>query len=262
MRNFIKEKTLQIRKKYTPIFEFIGLVVISFYNLFKKKTKIRKKEILGVLYESGPASLEIVCLISLLVGLILAYIGSLQLEQFGATIYIADLVSLAMLREMGAIMTSIIMAGRTGAAFAAQIATMETNEEIDALRTIGISPIDYLVTPRVISFILFFPLLCLFSNIVGIIGGAIVGIFSFDISFLSYFQETILRISISDLFLGLSKSVVFGIIVSMVSCYYGMNSQRTAEAVGKATTNSVVVSIVLIIVSDALFAILTNVLGI
>ncbi len=248
-------------EKTIAVLSFIGLTTISFCRLLKGKAQVRKKDVILIFYESGPASLGIVCLISLLVGLILAYIGSIQLEQFGATIYIADLVGLAMFREMGAIMASIIMAGRTGAAFAAQIATMETNEEIDALRTTGISPIDFLVLPRVIAFIFMFPLLCVCSDLIGVVGGAFVGIFCFDITLVRYWEQTILRVGLDDLFIGVVKSVFFGIIVSMSACYFGMKSARTAEGVGKATTSSVVVSIVLIIICDAIFAILTNVLG-
>lgn len=248
--------------KTVSVLEFIGLTVVSFCRFFAGKARYRKKDMLLVFYESGPASIGIVCLISLLVGLILAYIGSIQLEQFGAAIYIADLVGLAMLREMGAIMTSIIMAGRTGASFAASIATMEANEEIDALKTTGISPIDFLVVPRVISFIVCFPLLCVISDLVGIIGGAIVGISSFEISPMRYFEQTINRIDLTDFFIGLVKSVFFGIIVSLSACYFGIKSRRTAEGVGSATTSSVVVSIVLIIICDAVFAILTSLLGI
>ncbi len=248
--------------KITSVFEFIGLILMSFWRFFMGKAQVRKKDFVLVFYESGPASLGIVCLISLLVGLILAYIGSIQLQQFGATIFIADLVGLAMLREMGAIMTGIIMAGRTGAAFAASIATMEANEEIDALRTTGISPIDFLVLPRVLAFIVCFPLLCIASDLVGIIGGALVGVLSFDISLTRYWEQTILRVDLVDFFIGLVKSVFFGIIVSVSACYYGINSERTAEAVGKATTSSVVTSIVLIIICDAIFAVLTSIIGI
>lgn len=248
--------------KLVSVLEFIGLVIISLGKFMICKAQYRKKDLLTIFYESGPSSVGIVTLISLLVGLILAYIGSIQLEQFGAAIYIADLVGLAMLREMGAIMTSIIMAGRTGAAFAASIATMEANEEIDALKTTGISPIDFLVTPRVIAFIVCFPLLCIISDLIGILGGAFVGITSFDITPMRYWEQTISRIQLVDFFLGLIKSVFFGIIVSMSACYFGIKSGRTAQAVGESTTSSVVVSIVLIIVCDAVFAVLTSILGI
>lgn len=248
--------------KTISVLEFLGLTILSFSRFFTGKARYRKKDLLLVFYESGPASIGIVCLISLLVGLILAYIGSIQLEQFGAVIYIADLVGLAMLREMGAIMTSIIMAGRTGASFAASIATMEANEEIDALKTTGISPIDFLVVPRVISFIICFPFLCIVSDLVGILGGAIVGVSSFEISPIRYFEQTILRVDLTDFFIGLIKSIFFGIIVSLSACYFGIKSKRTAEGVGNATTSSVVVSIVLIIICDAIFAVLTSVLGI
>jgi phospholipid/cholesterol/gamma-HCH transport system permease protein len=206
--------------------------------------------------------LPIVSLISLLVGLILAFVGAIQLEMFGAQIYVANLVGIATAREMGAMMTAIIMAGRTGAAFAAQLGTMQVNEEIDALRTFGVEPMDFLVLPRMLALILTMPILCLYADLLGLAGGAIVGVGMLDISMTQYIQQTISGLTITDFMVGLVKSAIYGIIVALSGCLRGMQCGRSASAVGLAATSAVVMGIVLIIVTDGLFAVVTNILGI
>ncbi len=182
--------------------------------------------------------------------------------MFGAQIYVADMVGIAMTREMGAMMTGIIMAGRTGAAFAAQLGTMQVNEEIDALTTMGISPMEFLVLPRMLALILMMPLLTLYADLVGIIGGAVVGIGMLDISYTQYFNQTQEALNLTHVAAGIFKSVVYGVLIALSGCLQGMRCGRSASAVGKATTSAVVMAIILIIVSDGLFAVISNALGI
>ena len=242
--------------------EFIGDLALSFQRLLRGKARFRKADILEVIQACGWQALPIVSLISILVGLILAFVGAVQLSLFGAQIYIADLVGIGIAREMGAIMTGIIMAGRTGAAFAANIGTMQVNEEVDALQTLGVSPMDFLVLPRVLALVVMMPLLTVYSDLLGILGGLIVGVGAMDISLIQYLEQTRNALTLTHFSVGLVKSVFFGLIVGLAGCMQGMRCGRSAAAVGQATTSAVVIAIVGIVVADGLFAILTNVLGV
>ncbi len=255
-------ETLKITAIIMGIIIFVGDISLSLYRLFLGKARFLISDLILFFQEAGVYALGIVTLINFLVGLILAYIGAVQLSQFGAQIYIANLVSIGVIREMAPIMTAIIMAGRTGAAYAAQLGTMQVNEEIDALRTLAIRPMDFLVLPRTLALVLMLPLLCLYGDLVGIMGGGIIGVFVLKLSILRYSVQTLSSISIADVFLGITKSAVFGILIAVASCHRGMKCGRSAEAVGKATTSAVVTSLVLIISADALFAVFTNALGI
>ena len=215
-----------------------------------------------IIQECGSQALPIVSLISVLVGLILAFVGAIQLSMFGAQIFVADLVGIAMVRVMGAIMTGIIMAGRTGAAFAAQLGTMQVNEEIDALKTMGISPMEFLVLPRMLALMLMMPLLCLYADLMGILGGMIVGVTMLDLSVMEYYQETKRALSLTNLWIGLFHSAVFGILVSLSGCLRGIQCGRSASAVGDATTSAVVTGIVSIVVATAIITFICQVLGI
>jgi len=241
---------------------FIGEIFQSFLRILTGKGQFRGSDLLLYLQECGAQALPIVSLISLLVGLILAFVGAIQLKMFGAQIYVADLVGIAMVRDMGAIMTGIIMAGRTGASYAAQIGTMQVNEEIDALNTLGVPPIDFLVMPRMIALALMMPLLTLYANLMGIIGGMIVGVFGLDLSFVQYYNETKSAVGFNDLWIGLFSGFVFGVLVATAGCMRGMQCGRSASAVGEATTSAVVTGIVSIVVSTAIITVICNVLGI
>jgi phospholipid/cholesterol/gamma-HCH transport system permease protein len=188
--------------------------------------------------------------------------GAIQLSQFGAQIFVADLVGIGMAREMAAMMVGIILAGRTGAAFAAQIGSMQANEEIDALRTLGISPMEFLVLPRMLALILMTPLLCLYAILMGILGGAVIGVTILDLPPITYFQQTQGAIRLTDFGGGLLKSAVYGAVVAVVGCLRGLQCGRNAAAVGLATTSAVVTSIVFIIVSMAILTVIYNVLGV
>jgi phospholipid/cholesterol/gamma-HCH transport system permease protein len=241
---------------------FIGEATIALGVFLRGKASYRRSELMLIIQECGAQALPIVSLISFLVGLILAFVGAVQLMQFGAQIFVADLVGIAMVREMGAMMAAIIMAGRTGAAFAAQLGTMTVNEEIDALKTLGISPMEFLVLPRMLALILMMPLLCLYADLVGMLGGLLVGVGMLDITFVEYFNQTVGAVDLNDIALGVVKSAVFGVLVALSGCLRGMQSGRSASAVGVAATSAVVTAIVFIIVTDAIFAVVTNIIGV
>jgi phospholipid/cholesterol/gamma-HCH transport system permease protein len=241
---------------------FIGEAFFAFVKLLAGRARYKRSDLTLTLQECGAQALPIVSLISLLVGLILAFIGAVQLRLFGAQIYVADLVGIAMVRVMGPIMTGIIMAGRTGAAFAAQLGSMETNEEIDALKTLGISPMEFLVLPRMLALMLMMPLLGLYANLMGILGGMIVGVGMLDLGLVQYYNQTSEAVGMNDLLIGLFHSVVFGVLVAMAGCLKGMQCGRSASAVGDATTSAVVTGIVSIIVSTAIITVLCEIIGI
>lgn len=258
----VGQNTLQLGRTAGEFLSFLGDATLSFSRLVRGKATFPRADFMAILVDCGSSALPIVSLISLLVGLILAFVGAIQLEMFGAQIYVANLVGIATAREMGAMMTAIIMAGRTGAAFAAQLGTMQVNEEIDALRTFGVEPMDFLVLPRMLALILMMPILCLYADLLGIAGGAVVGVGMLDISMTQYIQQTISGLTLTDFMVGLVKSVIYGIIVALSGCLRGMQCGRSASAVGLAATSAVVMGIVLIIVTDGLFAVVTNILGI
>jgi phospholipid/cholesterol/gamma-HCH transport system permease protein len=239
---------------------FLGEGMLALGALLRGRARLRLTDLFAVIQECGPRALGIVSLISFLIGLILGFVGAVQLQQFGAAIFVANLVAIAMTREIGSIMTAIVMAGRTGAAFAAQLGTMNTNQEIDALSTMGISPMEFLVLPRMLALILMMPLLTIYADLLGILGGAVVGLGMLGLGPVEYFEQTRGAVNLIDFFVGVSKSAVFGVLVALVGCLRGMQSGRSAAAVGLAATSAVVTSIVLIIVIDGIFAVILNVL--
>lgn len=255
-------ESLTLWRSGGEMLDFLGQALQSFGRLAVGRARFRRSDLVDIVFECGAAALPIVTLISFLVGLILAFVGAIQLKQFGAEIYVADLVGIAMAREMGALMTAIIMSGRTGAAFAAQLGTMQVNEEIDALTTFGISSMDFLVLPRMIALILMMPLLCIYADLMGNIGGIFVGVVMLHLSFTQYVDELINGVGLADFFVGIVKSSIFGVLVAISGCMRGIQCGRSASAVGLAATSAVVTSIVFIIVTDGVFTVLTDALGI
>ncbi|MGH8012112.1 MAG: ABC transporter permease [Candidatus Binataceae bacterium] len=243
------------------VFEFIGEIALAFGRMLSGRARYRRSDFFLVIQDTGAGALVIVALISYLVGTILAFMGAVQLQQFGASIYVADLVGVAMAREMGAMMTAIIMAGRTGASFAAQLGSMKVRQEIDALNTMGIWPLEFLVLPRLIALVLMMPLLTLYADAFGILGGATVAAGMLHISLITYFRETIRVVSLSDVIGGLVKSLFYGILIAIAGCLRGFQCGNSASAIGEATTSAVVTSIVLIVAASGLFALLFNILG-
>jgi len=203
-----------------------------------------------------------VTLISLLVGMILAFVAAIQLKLFGAQIYVADVVGIGIVRVMGAVMTGVIMAGRTGAAFAAQLGTMQVNEEIDALETLGLSPIEFLVLPRVVALMLMMPLLCIYSDVMGVLGGMLVGVGMLDLGVMEYLEQTRHALNLTHLCVGIFHGFVFGVLIAISGCLRGLECQRSASAVGYAATSAVVTAIVSIVVATAVITLSCQVVGI
>ncbi len=240
---------------------FIGETAIALGRLASGRANTRWVDFRNFCYQAGPDAFAIISLVSILVGMILAYLGAVQLRQFGAEIYVADLVVVGMMREMGVLMTAVVMAGRTGAAYAAQLGTMQTNEEIDAITTMGISPMEFLVVPRMLALVLTMPLLTLYANVLGILGGAIVS-GGMGITLLQYVKEGQSVLGADHLMVGLVKSVVFGLLIAIAGCRSGINSGRSSAAVGQAATEAVVTAVVYLIVADAAINILCQQLDI
>jgi phospholipid/cholesterol/gamma-HCH transport system permease protein len=241
---------------------FIGDAFVTFIRMFGGKTRFRGYDLILLIRQCGADALPIVTLITLLVGLILAFVGAIQLRMFGAEIYVANLVGIAMVRVLASVMTGVIMAGRTGAAFAAQLGTMQVNEELDALEVLGISPMEFLVLPRMLALILMMPLLCLYADLMGVLGGLIVGVTVLDINVIEYFNQTLSAVRLSDFGIGLFQSAVFGVLVALTGCLRGMQCGRSASAVGQATTSAVVTGIVSITVATAIITVVSSVMGI
>jgi phospholipid/cholesterol/gamma-HCH transport system permease protein len=241
---------------------FIGDVAIAFWRLLLGQAHMRKRDFLLAVQVCGASALPIVGLVAFLVGLILAFVGAVELKRFGSEIYVANLVGVAMVREMGAMMTAIVVAGRTGAAFAAEIGTMRVTQEVDALTTVGISPIEFLVLPRILALSIMMPLLTLYADVLGILGGAAVGLGMLHIQPALYLRQTVLAVTFTHLWGGLAKAFVYGALVAGAGCLQGLRTGSSAAAVGHATTSAVVTSIVLIISACGTFAVIFYIIGI
>jgi phospholipid/cholesterol/gamma-HCH transport system permease protein len=255
-------ETIAFCRDLPEMLRFLGEVTLSFGRLLTGRAQFRMSDLWLEVEEIGPRALIIVSVICFLVGLILAYLGADQLRMVGAQRFIADLVAIGMVREMGALMTGIIIAGRTGAAFAAQLGTMQVNEEIDAFKTMGISPIDFLVLPRILALMLMVPLLTLYAGFVGMLAGMLVAKLIFSIGFFEYYTETVQALEIKHFLVGLSKGSVYGAMVAYSGCLRGMQCGRSAEAVGEAATSAVVTGILLITITASLLTIIYYQLGI
>ena len=241
---------------------FVGNMTLTSIRLARRKARYRASDLWLLIQQCGVEALPIVTLISFLVGVILAFVGAVQLKQFGAQIYVANLVGVAMTREMGALMTAILMAGRTGAAFAAELGTMKVTQELDALTTAGFSVFDFLVLPRVLALVLMMPLLCLYADFVGILGGTAIGVGMLDLSPRIYLEQTIQAVRLVDTAGGVFKAAVYGGLIALAGCLRGLRAGSSASAVGGAATSAVVTGMVAIIAACGLFAFLFYLLGI
>ena len=249
-------------KSAGEMLEFLGESLIALARAATGRARFRMSDMYLVLQECGPGALPIATLISFLVGVILGFVGLVQLAQFGADIFVANLVAVAMVREMGGMMVGIIMAGRTGAAFAAQLGTMNVNDEIAAFRVVGIPPVEFLVLPRMLALIFAVPLLTIYANVVGMLGGSAVTIALSEVSLLQYYTQTVGSVDLVDWASGLFKATVYGVIIAISGCLRGMQCKKSAAAVGDAATSAVVTAIVLIIVAEAVLTVIYQVLGI
>jgi phospholipid/cholesterol/gamma-HCH transport system permease protein len=241
---------------------FLGNMTLTSIRLARRKARYRASDLWLLIQQCGVEALPIVTLISFLVGVILAFVGAVQLKQFGAQIYVANLVGVAMTREMGALMSAILMAGRTGAAFAAELGTMKVTQELDALTTAGFSVFEFLVLPRVLALVLMMPLLCLYADFVGILGGTAIGVGMLDLSPRIYLEQTIQAVRLVDTAGGVFKAAVYGGLIALAGCLRGLRAGSSASAVGSAATSAVVTGMVAIIVACGVFAFLFYVLGI
>jgi phospholipid/cholesterol/gamma-HCH transport system permease protein len=258
----VGEVALQAQSGVYQAMNFIGEAVLAGVNMVRSRAQFRWSDTLVVMQEVGPEALGVVALINFLVGVILAFVGAVQLQQFGASIYVADLVAIGTVREMGALMTGIILSGRTGAAFAAQLGTMKVNEEIDAFKTFGISPIEFLVLPRIMALVLMMPLLVVFADAIALFGGYVVSVSMLDVTTVEYFNRSVDAITLSSFFLGVFKGGFFGLLVAITGCLRGIQCGNNAAAVGQAATSAVVTGITSIIAADGIFAVLCNALNI
>lgn len=234
---------------------FLGETAAALAGALAAPREVRWRDTLSLAQRVGADALPIVSLIAFLMGLILAFQAAVAMRQFGAELLVADLVGISLVRELGPLMTAILLAGRTGAAFAAEIGTMRVNEEVDALVTMGLDPVRFLVVPRLLAALAMTPLLTLYANMVGLLGGAAV-MSTFEIPLSAYMRETFAFVTLSDFLGGMAKTFVFGAIVAGVGCLRGLQTRAGSEAVGLAATRAVVTSIVLIVVADGLFALL------
>ena len=243
-------------------YAFLDSIAWSLLRFCAGRARYRRQDFYTAMEDCSYKAFPIVALISFMVGMILSFVGAMQLKIFGAEIYVASLVMVSMVRVMGALMTGIIMAGRTGASYAATIGTMQVNEEVDALKTMGVPEIDFLLLPRMVALMVMMPLLTVMADFIGVIGGGLVGIFVLDLPIGEYVKNSLNSLFMNHFLVGIFHGFVFGVIIAMCGCYYGIKCEKDAESVGKSTTSAVVSSIVLIIVATAVITVLCEVLKI
>ena len=260
IKNHIEQALIEVGKNSLRPVEFIGSVAETLPDLFKRRG-IRKKDFRYYLDLCGAKSLPIVLLISFLMGAVLGIQAALQLTKFGADIFTVDLVGFSVLKEFGPLMVAIILTGRAGSAFAAELGTMKVNEEINALETMGIRPVSYLVLPKLAAMLLAMPLLAVFADIAGIFGGMVIGITVMDIPIAAYVSRTFDVLDEITFLLGVAKTLVFGCIITLCSCYYGFSSTSDAQGVGRCATQSVVSGIFFVVLSDSIMTILYSFIG-
>ncbi|GAB1410394.1 MlaE family lipid ABC transporter permease subunit [Desulfovibrionales bacterium] len=253
--NRFGEKTLHVVDQAVQHISFVGELTTTLASLIRHPGRLRWSDTIHYMQRVGVDALPIVALISFLLGLIMAFMSAVQLQQFGANIYVASLVALSMVRELGPIMTAILVAGRSGSAFAAEIGTMKVSEEVDALITMGFHPMLFLVAPKVIASVLVVPLLALFSNFFAIAGGLLIGISALDLTTHSYMVQTMNTLTVFDVSWGMFKSAVFALLIAAIGCFKGYQVRGGAASVGQATTSAVVNGIFLIILVDSILAV-------
>jgi phospholipid/cholesterol/gamma-HCH transport system permease protein len=243
-------------RDFRQVMTFVGELLIALIHVVRNPLAVRWDAVFVYMRKVGVEGFPIVTLISLLIGVIMAFMSSLQLKQFGATTYVAPLVAFAMVRELGPMMTAILVAGRSGSAFSAEIGSMMINEEVDALTTMGFDPVRFLVIPKVLASVLVVPLLTVYSVFFGIVGGMMVGVLGLDLTAHGYIQQSIKSFGVFDVVSSLIKSMVFAILISGIACQRGFQVRGGADAVGEATTSAVVSAIFLIILANSVFAII------
>lgn len=257
----IGRRTIHALGEGNAFLAFVGELAVRGGRVVLLPWRIRWREVVAEIEAAGYRALGIIGLLSFLIGMVMAYQGGATLANYGANVLIVDLVAIITLREMAPLLTAVIVAGRTGSSYTAQLGTMRITEEIDALRAIGVSPFDMLILPKVIALVVVMPLLTVFANLLGLLGGAVVAAYRFEVAFRVYWERLPEVVDLTTLMLGLVKTPVFAIVIALVGCMQGMRVSGSALAVGRATTVSVVQAIFLVIVIDALFSILFNLMG-
>ena len=257
----IGDISIRLTRTWEDTLGFVGEVFLSLLRFLRGKAQFRRSDLWTFIEEAGVHALPLVSLVSFLIGIIVAFIGALQLQTMGAEAYVAQLVAVAVVRELGPMMTAIVVAARSGASYAASIGTMVVNEEVDALKTLGVSPVDFLVTPRLLALTLMLPLLVLYADFVGMLGGAVISKLLLNVSFGLYYSETISSLRPVHFLLGLIKAGIYGALVAFAGCLCGMQSGRSAAAVGAATHRASVSTMVLIIVASAVTTIIFSLFG-
>jgi phospholipid/cholesterol/gamma-HCH transport system permease protein len=252
----IGHATMAMIHEVQLVLAFLGSMVISGLALIRAPRSANWRDLSPTMERAGADAVPIILLINFLVGLVMAFQASVQLKQFGANIFVADLIGISVTRELGPLMTAIIICGRSGAAFAAELGSMKVNEEIDALRTMGLGPMRFLVLPRALALMLVMPLLTLLADFVGILGGLVVGLSSLDLTITSYFTETQKAVKLWDVYSGLIKSVLFALAIALICCQQGLATTGGAEGVGRRTTSAVVTTLFTLIVIDAVYTVL------
>ncbi len=242
------------------LLSFFGMTVLGFFAVLRNPRKLRMVALINQVEQTGLNAIPIVCLLSFLIGVVIAFVGADQLRRFGAEIFTVNLLGVIMLREIGVLLTSIMVAGRSGSAFTAQIGTMQVNEEVDAMRTLGLSPMDILVLPRICGLLITLPILSFLSNVAGLLGGALMATMVLDVTFGQFMRQLETVLTLSHFFVGMVKAPVFAYIIAIVGCYEGLRVTGSAESVGKMTTKSVVTSIFLVIIANAIFSVVFSTL--
>jgi phospholipid/cholesterol/gamma-HCH transport system permease protein len=258
----IGRTTYDVADEAKALINFFGLTVVTFFSCLRNPRRLRFVSLVNQIEQTGLNAVPIVCLLSFLIGVVLAFQGADQLRRFGAEIFTVNLLALSVLREIGVLMTAIMLAGRSGSAFTAQIGTMQVNEEVDALRTLGLDPIEVLVLPRINALVISLPILSFFADVMGILGGALMAVAVLDLTFGQFLRQLEEAITLTHFLVGMVKAPVFAFIIAIVGCYEGLRVSGSAESVGRMTTKSVVESIFLVIIADALFSILFSALEI
>ena len=256
------DKVLQIKESMLSVLDFLGQITFSLGRLVKGKAYFRRDDFMFILQRCGFDALPLVSLISILIGVILAFVGAIQLKVFGAQIFIADMVGIGMVRIMGAVMTGVLMSGRTGSSFAAELGLMQANEEIDALKTLGVNPIEFLVLPRFLALVIMMPLLTIYADFMGILGGFIISTGMLGINSVEYLNRTQGAVSLSNFWVGLVHGLIFGVIIAIAGCYHGIKCGKSAVDVGEAATKAVVSAIISLIIATAIITYVCQILGV
>jgi phospholipid/cholesterol/gamma-HCH transport system permease protein len=262
MIRHVGETTEEIVWEVIDGIAFLGLVMQTLLGSLLHPSRLRLTPLVFHMEKVGLNALPIVGLISFLIGVVLAYQGATQLQKFGAEVFVVDLIGVSVLREIGILLTAIVVAGRSGSAFTAQIGSMKVNEEVDAMRTLGLDPIQVLVIPRVLALVLMLPLLAFFSDMMGLLGGGLMAWSVLDVSPGQFIERLNSSIGLWTFWVGIIKAPVFGLLIALVGCYEGLQVANSAESVGSRTTRSVVESIFLVMIVDAVFSIFFAYIGI